>query len=299
MTDSTTLEEWTEARNIIQSFDDRLDGIRRLGFSLVTTLLTADSLLLPDWVVGSSALPIAAKFAVLMATLLLLAAVEIIDRNYRVFQAAATTRAQVLEVRANLELTSVISRRYAEAKVAWGVYVVYALMGISILVLGSILFYPSWYLVALMVVFAGWIVLTNLIQLDISDHNGVDWSLDSLRLEDQRSIHLTATNLRDRPTFWRWLRSVDATARVDGGQVVWRLERQGASVHEGPIFTMEAREAIEIPPGGNFTWEISRDAMPKTLGPGTYQLRCTRLLSDGKTALSRAPLPPRVFVSAK
>lgn len=294
--ESSDLTEWKEARKVLKAFDDRLDGIRRLGFSLVTALLTTDSLLLPGTVAGTAALPKPAKFAVLLATLLLLAAVEVIDRNYRVFQAAANLRAKVLEVRLNLELTSVIDRRYDEANVGRFVFAIYILMGIAVLVLGWLFFYPGWYLVVLLGVFGAWIVFTNLIQLDISDHNGIDWSLDGLCVTDDQPIHLTATNLRDGPKYWERLRRRDATARIEACQVVWRLETQGASLEDGPIYSEATKRSIEIPPGGNYTWELSLKSLPTSVPPGTYQLRCTKLSSDGTVALSRSPIPPKVLV---
>ncbi len=123
------LAEWTQARTVISGFDDRLDATRKFGLTLVSTLLTTDALLLPSSIGGASSLPPLAKFAVLLATLLLVTAVELIDRNYRVIQRAASQRALVLERMMNLELTEVISDRYAQSGVNETVYGVYLLMG--------------------------------------------------------------------------------------------------------------------------------------------------------------------------
>ena len=65
------MEEWKVARELLASFDDRLDNLRKYGFSFLTALLTADSILLPGSVpaLADKALSDPVKLAVLVVTL--------------------------------------------------------------------------------------------------------------------------------------------------------------------------------------------------------------------------------------
>ncbi|MGO9527545.1 MAG: hypothetical protein ACLPT4_15550 [Verrucomicrobiia bacterium] len=126
------LEEWKQARSVLQFFDDKLHDLRKYGFSFLTALLTAESFL----ATGTNQPTDAVKLAVLCVTLLLIVALYLLDTNYRVFQEATATRALVLERRLNLELSDVIAYRYGIGEIAAHVLLLYCLFVFGVLVLG-------------------------------------------------------------------------------------------------------------------------------------------------------------------
>ena len=110
------MEEWKQARDVIKSYDEHLHDLRKYGFSFLTALLAAGAILTPAIVESTEAqVPNVVKFAVFSVTLLLIAALHLLDRNYRVFQEAAVTRALVLERRLNIELSEVITSMFGLA----------------------------------------------------------------------------------------------------------------------------------------------------------------------------------------
>lgn len=77
------LKEWEKARGVLQFYDDKLHDLRKYGFSFITAFLTADGILLSTKL--SSGTPAPIKFAVFGVTLILILALHLIDKNYRVF----------------------------------------------------------------------------------------------------------------------------------------------------------------------------------------------------------------------
>lgn len=127
------MKEWEIARGVLEFFDDKLHDLRKYGFSFVTALLTAEGVLETSEGASASA---GIKFAVFFVTLILILALHLIDRNYVVFQRAATTRALVLERKLNIELSDIITDRYRIEQVNGCVAAVYILFTFGVLVLG-------------------------------------------------------------------------------------------------------------------------------------------------------------------
>lgn len=268
------LKEWSKARNTLSAFDDRLDALRKYGFGLVTALITADAFLLPGTVSSTSALPDRVKFSVLGATLLLLAAVEILDRNYRVVQQAVASRAVVIEAALNMELTDDIGRRYDEAGLG-GASLMYALVGFSVLVLGFFVL-DSWLYQGLLILgVALWLVLSTVfIRPNLTHHGGVDWTVDRSEIRSVysgKTFRLTVTNIlpktpgtdtwkiptassgagaaeapsrpeahgwKERIFAWWWLLTVyeghNPAVNWEEGEVLWRIEEEGCPLGVGP-----------------------------------------------------------------
>ena len=99
------MSEWQAARDVLDHYDERLHDLRKVGFSFVTGLLTVDALLTassnPNW-----------KLAALVGTLFLIVPFDLVDRNYRAIEIAASIRAQVLERRSRMDLTQAITRMF-------------------------------------------------------------------------------------------------------------------------------------------------------------------------------------------
>jgi hypothetical protein len=127
------MQEWQTARDIISSFDDRLHDLRKYGFGFITALLAAEYLLVPS---GSTspALPNIIKLAVLLITLMLIVALHLMDRIYRILQSGAATRAIIVEKLLNLELTEVIGAKYRMGHVQRNVHYIYAAFTSGVLV---------------------------------------------------------------------------------------------------------------------------------------------------------------------
>ena len=118
------MKEWEKARELIKDYDNRLHDLRKFGFSFITGLLTIGSLVTQTIargvttnnieITGESTEIIAGPFnlGVFIITIMLIVALHLFDKNYRVFQEAANTRIKVLERKLNLELSEAVTVRY-------------------------------------------------------------------------------------------------------------------------------------------------------------------------------------------
>jgi len=267
---SSHFQEWVGARDVIQDVDTNLDSIRKLGISLVSALLTADAVLLPGNAGAAVALPIPIKFAVLLVTLILLAATAIIDRNYHVLQQAAATRALVLERELNLELTEVISLRYASQDVNLIFRAIYILLGVALLVLGYFVLSLSIWLLFLAVGVVIYAVATSKISVDVDKYGGVDWSLDRTEVGPGDVFHLTATNLYSRPADLSWHRLLgrsqaakakkryeeEYTLLLAPGEVYWKLNRDDVIGDGESVRTGTVPRPVRLGPQETFVWAI-------------------------------------------
>ena len=100
------LEEWKATRDLISNFDQRTHGLRQWGFSFITVLLAAQSLLLPSLSggAGSSGITDSVKLGVLSVTLILIIGLRQTEKTYQIYQKAANFRSLILERRLNIEL---------------------------------------------------------------------------------------------------------------------------------------------------------------------------------------------------
>jgi hypothetical protein len=146
-TPSNQLEEWKIARGVIAAFDDRLDSLRRYGFTFITGLLTAQSLLESNLILGTpstatNTVPPSVKVAVITATMILIVALRLLDRGYIIQQKAAINRAITIEKSAkslNIELTKTIRDAYHQDKLWVFVPILYGLFAGAAGLLGMFL----------------------------------------------------------------------------------------------------------------------------------------------------------------
>lgn len=129
-------KEWETARDVISKFDERLDVLRRYGFSFITGLLTAQSLLESSLIPGTSTIQPQVKLAVILATLVLILALRLLDRDYVVYQKAASERAKVIEASLNLGLTKTIDDVYHGAHLWLSINIIYWLFASAAGLLG-------------------------------------------------------------------------------------------------------------------------------------------------------------------
>ena len=143
--DNKNSQEWDSAREVLDRFDERLHDLRKYGFSFITGLLSVDALF-----AAPSTIPLSWKLAALIATLCLIVSLNLVDRNYRVLQLAATIDAQFLERGNEMNLTQTISRIYDDAHVKFFFQTVYIMFTLATLLLGwFILAGKSYYLLLL------------------------------------------------------------------------------------------------------------------------------------------------------
>ena len=138
--------EWQAARDVLDKFDERLHDLRKYGFSFITGLLSVDAIF--------AAISASWKLAALIATLALIVSLNLVDRNYRVFQIAATIDAQLLERRNEMNLTQTISRIYDDAHIKFFFQTVYIMFTLATLLLGWFILASNSYHLVLLVAFA-------------------------------------------------------------------------------------------------------------------------------------------------
>jgi hypothetical protein len=260
----THLEEWKQARDLLKSYDDRLHDLRKYGFSFLTALLTAEAILGPTVIKQGEALVDNAnvlKFAVLAVTLLLIAALHLLDRNYRLFQQAADTRAVVLERRLNLELSEVITARYRIGKITTFVFVVYLFFIFGVLLLGGFVLQPDWGYVGGLALFAiiTAIIPPLLLKISYSNKNlPEDWSVSPLESTFDDLFRITLTNMKQ---------NLDPIIFREGDEM-WRINDEDGQ----EIFRQNATKDTKVI--DSYTWTISPKAFLKgNLVPGVYQLQ--------------------------
>lgn len=141
--------EWKMSRDILTEYDGFLNDLRKYGFTFLTALLAAESVLVPttytnsNEIVTGTVLPNPVKVAILGVNLLLIVLLRLLDRNYQVFQDAAATRALVLERTLNLELTEIIKLRYNSGHLRMWVTGLYFAFVIGVTGLGWVVLYPN------------------------------------------------------------------------------------------------------------------------------------------------------------
>lgn len=238
--DDRHMDEWKEARATLSAFDDRVHDLRKYGFTFITALLTADSILIPAAAAGSATVPTVIKLAVFVVTLILILAVRLIHRNYQLFLEAAALRAKILERVLNLELTETISMRHrAEHAHAYesSLYLCFAL---SAGVLGGTILHPElWAVLLLGVVTAGTMfAIYRIEQIELSfEHRKVDWIVDPIECSPGGGVSITLTNLDQ-----------EESLPVPTG-VAWEVKTQTGTL----VYQEKVTEPRSIAPGDSYT----------------------------------------------
>ena len=135
------LQEWLTTRELLRNYDDRIHDLRKYGFSFITALLTAQSLL----IVGPTGIPDLVKVVVIGITILLILALSFFEKSYQIIQEAAVERALIIERNLNLELTESISYFFEGEKAHQYKFYVYVLfvLGANLLAAAIITPYSS------------------------------------------------------------------------------------------------------------------------------------------------------------
>ncbi len=194
-------KEWSNARGLIEKLDERIHDTRKIVFSLFSSLLTAQTLLGAK--VGDkehSGIWLGAHLTLLG----LLVTGRFIEQQALLLQAATASRAWVLELLTPVELTGILSDRYASGWARNTTYIYAALGVISALVtsLASSPQHPGQ--------LPGTIVLTGLyivyvVRLGRQDiafaRDGQDWSFSTTSCCPHDAVSILLVNQSDKPIF--------------------------------------------------------------------------------------------------
>lgn len=284
------LKEWESTRAVLKIFDDRLHDLRKYGFSFITAFLTASTILFQNWIIAPNPpafegqpFPEPIKATILGVTILLIFGIYIMDRNYRVFQKAANTRANILERVLNIELSAVITQRYRMSRVHnffMSIYLLF-ILGVCLLgraVLSSSLNYLYLFgsIIAILV-----IVLSFDFVLLRYRYGMMDWILDRLECKQGDEVRIIMTNMSDRVLPKR-------DYPIAEGEVMWKLVEEG---EEETIRSGVASKNFRFGKFHNYTWVLktTKDGNGvKDLDPGIYRIyrrtwdRKGRLMSKDK-----------------
>jgi heme/copper-type cytochrome/quinol oxidase subunit 4 len=130
--------EWEAARKVLSDFDERRHDIRKYGISFVAGLLTAQSFL-----EESASVSHHVKLAVVGATMVLIFALRLTEKDYELYQLAAAKRAVELEPTLHYDLTGTIAREYEHDHMWILVDITYLALAGSAGLLGYFLLSPT------------------------------------------------------------------------------------------------------------------------------------------------------------
>jgi hypothetical protein len=181
------MTEWQATQADLLKFDDYLHDIRKYGFSFVTGLLTVDVI----FTTGNSNF----KLAALIGTMALIVILFVIDRNYRVFNAAANLRATVLERRSPVELSQTIGRLYESQRVGGAFTFVYGGLVAVTLLIGCLVL--DWSLVWALAVATGVSIFTMAcLHITLGIRPWVYVDVDGFTYKKKENILVVVSHLR-------------------------------------------------------------------------------------------------------
>lgn len=287
------MAEWSSCRDAISKFDDRLDSVRKLGFTFITVLFTANSLL--GQIVGNfsgAVLGNNVKLAIFGAILLLIVGIRLIDSIYRTFQGAISVRARVLEVRLNLELTETISERYGHGRTSWFIEALYYVFCAAVFLIGSVALSPTTntfqafadsYSVQLLLGFTVVTMVTvALIGLFVSPKGTwPDWTIDKVTCMKGESVRIILTNLGSKQLLFK---------RDD---LAWQIQNETNPEANDELGKLAGKflETVTLQNGDSYDWLWPT----KDCEPGIYRIvpaNSNSLHRKVRITDSRQPLSP-------
>jgi hypothetical protein len=295
------MKEWEKARETIENLENNMHDLRKYGFSFITALLAAESLLIPAGS-SSTALPDSIKVAVLAVTLILIVTLHLIDRNYQALQSAAASRAKILERTLNLQLTEVMSLRYRTSRVQWYVTGVYAAFTVGVLVLGSVVLYPNY--IYIIVLWLAAIIALIFVMLSAGPnypYGRIDWTLDRLKCKAGEEVGITLTNLYEKEIkFEHGQIILGKPGKLNKPiyfkeQIIFKIVRED----DGTVVKIEKVDQLSIIGGDSHTWFWK---IPPRVKEGMYSVHravLERRKYHLKPEYSLRPLLRKLRISSK
>lgn len=255
----TLAKEWETARDIIAKGDERTDALRRYGFTFVTSLVTADALLLRR--VGDSTLPWV-SFGVALVASMLVVGMRLLEKTTELLQRAAAQRATVIERQLALELTDIIRDRYARQDCPPYVDYLYfffvVCVGVAGYAIGGWSDYPDpsfWIRSALAgsVVPLAYFAIRRISKSSLHHPRGEadDWSLDRVKCNRGEPVRLPYTRFE----------SIEWPFRT--GDVVWRAKLHGSGVAFDYVADEDDDDALAGDDGPTKIWLWDTTDVPR------------------------------------
>jgi hypothetical protein len=274
--DSSLLEEWKAARGVIDGFEDRLNGLRKYGFSFITALLATESLLIPTGTIITS-LQNTVKAAVLAVTVILIVALHLIDHIYQVSEDAAATRASLIERTLNLKLTDFMKSKYEHGHLQLYVSCVYGAFIAGVFILGWAILYPDYILILVLGIFAYVALGVTFQSKPEYDYGIVDWTIDRLTCKAGDQVGITLTSLADPGSARAW---------YPKGTIMWAITKQDKQIKTKDDLNNEINFKVDqdfpIDAQDSYTWLWK---VPDDIEGGIYRVYPTNV----KPKISRKP----------
>jgi hypothetical protein len=257
-------DEWKACRGILGDYDGRLHELRKYGFSFLTALLSAESILIPSipsLVASGKVLPDSIKCTVLIVNLMLIVLLRLMDRNYQVFQSAAASRALVRERTLNFELTEVISQRYDDNYVRQYVTVLYGaftggvlFLGLSVLDLNYLfmgILGVAWGVALFLILILGRHVKVNY------PYGPIDWTIERLECKQGEKVGITLTNL-----------SGKYPLKFVPSDIMWELKTEDGTPLEKKGTSITLEKPLQINKSDSHTWLLPTEGLEE----GVYRV---------------------------
>lgn len=253
-----SFEEWQQARSVLARFDNNLHDLRKYGFSFITGLLTADTLLGQQAANANITIPNYVKLAVFIVTLGLVCTLKLLDMHYSRFENAASMRAKILEKRLNLDLGGTISFFYDHGALWRFVQYVYLMfIGLTALLALSVLWPDIPDVIGLAIASILAAIVVNEIHKWKGKLHTEDWSVDKKIAYAGEPIRITWTNL-----------NTDTAIKIPANSLAWIIRGTGKDEEklcgESPIL---ARDIILKGELDSYDWLWYAD-----VPPGLYRL---------------------------
>lgn len=235
-------DEWVAARNLIDKFDGEMTELRKTGFAFITGILAISGIFLPS---NADGIPYGAKAAIIIATMVLIVAVALFEKNIAIKQKAASQRAIVLERRLNLELTEIIYYQYLFNKGSLYQILIYVLFISGACILAWSLPIdpnPITNLLIVGLMFTIFVAIIAIIHLQFKfrrpeNREGQDWTIDKIECQPGDLLGITLTNF-----------SGDEIKVPDQNRFIYQIEDETGHI----IF--QNKKPITIQSEQSYTW---------------------------------------------
>jgi gamma-glutamylcyclotransferase len=128
-------KEWDACLQMVEKYEDRLDGVRKYGFTVITGLLSADAVI---GQVKDTTISLPVKGAAIFSTIILIFALRVLDKDYQAYQKVASDRARSIEGELNFRLQRDIAYTYRARRMWRNITSLYYLFFLSSISLGVI-----------------------------------------------------------------------------------------------------------------------------------------------------------------
>jgi hypothetical protein len=192
--DAIRLAEWKMARGVVAKMDGTISGLRKYGFTFITAILAADSILGQGTEMAPYTVSPPVKLGVMLSTLVLISALYATDRFYRIIQTGARYDAERLEDRLGMNLTWTIGKTYGQFHGRYFVEIIYGLFAGATAVLGFLILNASdlaWTTVLASLLVAVFISVTEIWASSAEDNMKDLMDLENIRLRSETRVRAT------------------------------------------------------------------------------------------------------------